>query len=154
MSDSAQNTSVFLSDIHQTAQNAVPAPSFDESDDKDDHLDPRHQRRVNLMQQVFAYSFYTDPALQATHVAQHPEIEPIIKQLPELDQEIQAQAPERPVSQINKVDLAILRVIVFELKTSQTPQKVVIDEGIELAKEFGTESSPRFVNGVLAQFLK
>jgi N utilization substance protein B len=106
------------------------------------------------MQQVFAYSFYTDELLQQKHLAEHPEIQPIIEQIPQLDQEIQAHAPERPVSQINKVDLAILRVIVFELKTSQTPQKVVIDEGIKLAKEFGTESSPRFVNGVLAQFLK
>jgi len=120
----------------------------------DSQADPRHQRRAGLMQQVFAYSFYNDPNQQLNYAKAHSELEPIIAQLSELDGTIQQFAPERPISQINKVDLAILRTIMFEWKTSQTPKKVLIDEAVELAKEFGTESSPRFVNGVLAQLLK
>jgi transcription antitermination factor NusB len=116
--------------------------------------DPRHLRRAAFMQQVFAFSFYADPAGQEKYQQEHPELIPIVAQLTELDGTIQQFAPERPLSQINKVDLAILRSIMFEWKTSQTPQKVLIDEAVELAKEFGTESSPRFVNGVLAQLLK
>ena len=116
--------------------------------------DPRHQRRASFMQQVFAYSFYTDETAQKQYAQDHAELLPIVAQLTELDGIIQQFAPERPLSQINKVDLAILRSIMFEWKTSQTPKKVLIDEAVELAKEFGTDSSPRFVNGVLAQLLK
>lgn len=116
--------------------------------------DPRHVRRAAFMQQVFAYSFYSDPAVQNQYSKDHSELLPLVAQLTEIDGIIQQFAPERPLSQINKVDLAILRSIMFEWKTGQTPQKVLIDEAVELAKEFGTESSPRFVNGVLAQLLK
>jgi N utilization substance protein B len=56
---------------------------------------------------------------------------------------------------LNKIDLAILRLAVFELiiENSQPP-KVIIDEAVELAKEFGSESSSKFVNGVLGTILK
>ncbi len=115
--------------------------------------DPRHLRRAALMQQVFAFSFYTDQILQDQYIKEHPELTEIVPKIPELDVIIQQFAPERPLAQINKVDLAILRTIMFEWKTSDTPQKVLIDEAVELAKEYGTDSSSRFVNGVLAQLL-
>src|SRR5437762_604538 len=83
--------------------------------------DPRHLRRAAFMQQVFAYSFYTDPALQTQYAQDHTELLPIVEKLVDLDATIQQFAPERPLSQINKVDLAILRSIMFEWKTSQTP---------------------------------
>ena len=86
-------------------------------------------------------------------VTDNPDVAEIINRISELDNEIQIVAPERPLTDINKVDLAVLRLIVFEWKTSHTPKKVLIDEGVELAKEFGTDSSPKFVNGVLAKLL-
>jgi len=58
---------------------------------------------------------------------------------------------------INIFDLAILRLGVWELAVDvdkKVPEKVVIDEAVELAKTFGTESSPGFVNGVLGTILK
>ena len=115
--------------------------------------DPRHIRRASFMQQVFAYSFYDTFELQQKYIAEHPELQEIVPMFAEIDGLVQQFAPERPLPQINKVDLAILRSIVFEWKKTQTPPKVLIDEAVELAKEFGTESSPRFVNGVLAQIL-
>lgn len=59
-------------------------------------------------------------------------------------------APEWPLSQIALVDRNILRIAIFELLVDRSnPVKVAINEAIELAKTFGTESSPRFINGVL-----
>lgn len=69
----------------------------------------------------------------------------------QLDDIIAPVAPEWPLSQIAIIDRDILRMAVFELSqvSSATPYKVVINEAVELAKEFGSESSSRFVNGVL-----
>jgi len=52
------------------------------------------------------------------------------------------------------VDRNLLRLAVWELTNTDTPPKVVIDEAIELAKEFSTEQSPAFINGVLDAVLK
>ncbi|MCD6452855.1 MAG: transcription antitermination factor NusB [Dehalococcoidales bacterium] len=68
----------------------------------------------------------------------------------ELDQKISRFAPAWPVDQIPVVDRNILRLAIFEiLFDKQTPVKVAINEAVELAKRFGSDSSPRFVNGVL-----
>jgi len=63
-------------------------------------------------------------------------------------------APQWPPRRQPGVDRAIIRLAVWELTSSATPPKVVIDEAIELAKEFSTEQSPAFVNGVLDAILK
>lgn len=64
-------------------------------------------------------------------------------------------APEWPVDQLAIVDRNILRMALFEVGSvkADAPPKVVINEAIELAKTFGGESSPRFVNGVLGAAL-
>ena len=77
----------------------------------------------------------------------------LIRQLEQTDQLISQVATERPLSDINKVDLAVLRLIVFEWKQKKTPPKVLINEGVELARTFGTENSYRFVNGVLGKII-
>lgn len=67
-----------------------------------------------------------------------------------LDKLIQNNAPEWPVEQIAIIDRNILRIAIFEIAVDQgTPLKVAINEAVELAKLFGSDSSPRFVNGVL-----
>ncbi|NLW72095.1 MAG: transcription antitermination factor NusB [Chloroflexi bacterium] len=67
-----------------------------------------------------------------------------------LDELITAHAPEWPLDQIAVVDRNILRMALWELAIyKKTPLKVGINEAVELAKSFGTDSSPRFVNGVL-----
>lgn len=68
----------------------------------------------------------------------------------EIDEIISKCAPEWPIEKISKVDLAIMRMSVFEiLYDNEIPDKVVIDEAVELAKEFGSDTSGKFVNGVL-----
>ena len=77
-------------------------------------------------------------------------IQGVTKNHESLDEIIRETAPEWPISQIAKVDLAILRIAIFELLISQdAPPKVAIDEAVELAKEFGSENSSKFINGVL-----
>lgn len=69
---------------------------------------------------------------------------------PELDVVIQLYAPAWPVDQLPLVDRNILRIALFELLyTPEVPRKTAINEAVELAKAFGSESSARFINGVL-----
>lgn len=58
------------------------------------------------------------------------------------------------LDKIYKIDLAILLAAIWELLNTKNPSKVIIDEAVELAKEFGEQESPKFINGVLAGVLK
>ncbi len=73
----------------------------------------------------------------------------------QLDQVISQYAPEWPFDQIAAIDRNILRMAVWEFAIQgETPLKVAINEAVELAKQFGSESSPRFVNGVLGSLAR
>lgn len=68
----------------------------------------------------------------------------------ELDNFIAEHAPEWPIEQVSIIDRNLLRIALWEFAVSQrTPVKVAINEAVELAKHFGSDSAPRFVNGVL-----
>jgi len=68
----------------------------------------------------------------------------------QLDQVIARYAPEWPLEQIAAIDRNILRIATWEFAAQRdTPVKVAINEAVELAKAFGSDSAPRFVNGVL-----
>lgn len=72
----------------------------------------------------------------------------------ELDELIAKFAPEYPVDQLAIVDRNILRLAFYELKNmGDVPVKVAINEAVELAKLYGSDSAPRFINGVLGAFL-
>ncbi len=67
-----------------------------------------------------------------------------------LDQIIAKYAPEWPLDQIAAIDRNILRMALWEFAVyHDTPIKVAINEAVELAKQFGSDSAPRFINGVL-----
>ena len=67
-----------------------------------------------------------------------------------LDQLIAKYAPEWPFDQVAAIDRNILRIALWEFAVfHETPIKVAINEAVELAKQFGSDSAPRFVNGVL-----
>lgn len=71
-----------------------------------------------------------------------------------LDSVVGDLAPEWPIDQIAVVDRNVLRVAIYELLFEpQIPPKVAINEAVELAKMYGGESSPRFVNGVLGSLI-
>lgn len=109
--------------------------------------DPRHQLRRQKLQRLFEWEFRkTDSGNQL--------IEDILPHMEEVDKIISEAAPEWPIAQIAKVDLSILRLAVFELAIERRiPPKVIIDEAVELAKEFGGDNSGSFVNGVLGTVL-
>lgn len=72
-----------------------------------------------------------------------------------LDEIITQIAPDWPVEQLAAIDRNILRMAIYEiLATNDTPVKVVVNEAVELAKLFGSDSAPRFVNGVLGTLLR
>ena len=74
----------------------------------------------------------------------------VIQNREEIDQNINNFAPAWPVAQIPVIDRNILRLAIFEiLLDNKVPVKVAINEAVELAKTFGSDSSARFVNGVL-----
>ncbi len=74
----------------------------------------------------------------------------VVHHVETIDQSISEVAPEWPVDQIAAIDKAILRLAVFELLfDDEVPPKVAINEAVELGKTFGSDSTSRFVNGVL-----
>ncbi len=108
--------------------------------------DPRHKKRQGIVQQLFGSEFHKQRVSETT--------QKIIEQIPVIDKNIQVAATDFPVEKINKIDLAILRLATYEiLMDKKEPQNVVIDEAVELAKEFGGDTSPSFVNGVLGHII-
>ncbi|MBI4099749.1 hypothetical protein HY440_01960 [Candidatus Microgenomates bacterium] len=111
-------------------------------------LDPRHQKRQQIVQELFAAS-----ANPKTKIAD-PKSVAVTQNLTAIDAIISDSAPEWEIAKINPIDLAILRLAIYELCFELTePPKVVIDEAIELAKEFGGDTAPAFINGALGKAL-
>ncbi|MDD2922663.1 MAG: transcription antitermination factor NusB [Anaerolineales bacterium] len=73
----------------------------------------------------------------------------------DLDQLIAKYAPEWPLDQITTIDRNILRIAFWEFAVfRETPVKVAINEAVELAKLYGSDSAPRFINGVLGTLVE
>lgn len=79
-------------------------------------------------------------------------LEGVVKHQADIDRLIEKCAPEWPIDQVTVLDRNVLRLGIYELLYGDydaVPPKVAINESIELAKTFGSDSTPRFVNGVL-----
>ena len=76
-------------------------------------------------------------------------VEGVMAATSHLDLYIQSHAPQWPLDQVAVVDRNLLRIALYEFTAGRVPFKVAINEAVELAKEFGSDSSPRFINGVL-----
>ncbi len=100
------------------------------------------------MQDLFSWQFKRDG--KPTN-----RVQEIVSHLSKIDKLIAKSAPDRPINQINKVDLAILRLGVFEIILDKgVPPKVAIDEAVELGKEYGSDSSASFINGALGKLIE
>lgn len=128
----------------------------------------RHLQRSVAMQSLFEWDFqgrHDDqsmtildrniqefaPGIDEVVFAKH-LIEGTLHERKTIDALIEKCAPEWPLEQVTVVDRNILRLGIYELmfgNYDEVPPKVAINEAIELAKSFGSDSSPRFVNGVL-----
>lgn len=79
----------------------------------------------------------------------------IIERTAEIDAVLQPLASEWPLDQIARMDRIVLRIGAYELLYGkETPDKVVINEAVELAKGFGGDNSSKFINGVLGSLLR
>lgn len=111
-------------------------------------LDPRHLKRIEVVQELFAHSFAVQ---NSTSVY----TKRVLESLAEVDRLIEDTAPQYPLDKIAKIDLAVLRLAVYELVIDKKePLKVIIDEAVEIAKIFGNEKSSSFVNGVLGTIIE
>ncbi len=80
--------------------------------------------------------------------------EKIMAMIPELDSMVNEHSVGWQTDRMGKVDLTIIRLAVYEMKFDEDiPVSVAINEAVELAKRYGTESSPAFINGVLAKMI-
>ncbi len=128
----------------------------------------RHLQRSIAMQTLFEWDFQGGkneesqailkrnleefaPGVEDTIFARH-LVEGTLREQKIIDALIEKCAPEWPISQVTVIDRNVLRLGIYELmfgNYDEVPPKVAINEAIELAKSFGSDSSPRFVNGVL-----
>lgn len=120
--------------------------------------DPRHLARQKIVQELFAWDAQTHLKQESEGKTPKESLDAktreIIDLFPKINQIINECAPEWDIPKINQVDLAILQLAIYELiDEAVEPSKVILDEAVELAKEFGTENSPAFINGALGKVL-
>lgn len=110
--------------------------------------DPRHVDRSEAVQEIFAYSFLQNQKVKSGLARE------TIDKIEKIDPVVAKHASLWPLPSIAAIDLTILRLAVYELVfEKKIPYKVIIDEAVELSKEFGSESTPSFVNGVLGSIV-
>ena len=131
----------------------------------------RREARKNAFYLVFQIDFHQQEEFDETktlffeqkeEVVEQNEKEFILKEaegtkthLAEIDEMISKNSKRWAKERISKVDLAILRLAIYEICFSkEIPSSVAINEAIELAKEFSTEEAPAFINGVLGSIVK
>lgn len=78
----------------------------------------------------------------------------VINHIPDIDQLIDECTDKWSVDRIAKIELAILRLATFEMKYNEIPIQVAANEAVEIAKKYGEDQSPKFVNGVLGHIAK
>ena len=83
------------------------------------------------------------------------KLKKIVDVIDDIDKVIEEASVGWQLNRMNKLDLTVLRLAVYEIQYDEDiPNKVAINEAVELAKKFGGESSPSFVNGILAKIVK
>lgn len=128
----------------------------------------RHLGRIISLQSLYEYEFRIkagDATADIDHIIAK-NIEPyakavgdtefifnltkgVVQHTKDLDNALRPIAPEWPIEAIAAIDRNVLRIGLFELESKNVPPKVAINEAVELAKSFGSDSSSRFINGVL-----
>ena len=129
----------------------------------------RREMREHLFKLVFQKEFYGEEALEEQgrlYLGEEGVLEEklqkellgrcgqVLSHLEEIDALLTGASTGWKPKRMNKVDLTILRVAVFEMRFDEAvPEKVAINEAVELAKQFGGDDSPAFVNAVLAKLV-
>ena len=129
--------------------------------------------RTELREHIFKMLFqieFNDPADMPDHLKYYFETledagdkeinyirekyEAVVSRLPEIDALLNENAKGWKTARMNKVDLTILRLAVYEMKwDGDIPDGVAINEAVELGKEYGDDDAPSFINGILARLI-
>ncbi len=123
----------------------------------------RHLSRIIAMQSIFEFCFRKDAdiaEIKERNINEYSDkadgefikkiVDGVLDHCKEIDNIISDAAPEWPLEQISLIDKSVLRIAIYELKYQKdVPPKVAINEAVELAKQFGGDSSSKFINGVL-----
>ena len=128
----------------------------------------RRQLRENVFKMLFRVEFHDDKELPEQLILFEDELEPISEDekiymtnkykdiyahIEELDAAINEVSKGWKTIRMGKVDLTLIRLAVYEIRfEEEIPVKVSNNEAVELAKKYGTDDSPAFVNGILAKF--
>lgn len=113
--------------------------------------DPRHQRRILIVQTLYSLQFTPNQASNLSSEVKQ-TLAKIKTNEAKINKYINLFAKKFSTDKMAKIDLAILQLGIYELLIEKKePYKVIVDECIELAKEFGGLNSPKFINGVLGQ---
>lgn len=108
-------------------------------------MDPRHQKRIKIIQELFSLEFTKQPKASST-------VKKILKHKFFFNEKIEKHAPKFSIEKIAKIDLAILYLALYEILIKKNqPDKVIMNEAVELAKEYGSEKSYAFINAVLGK---
>lgn len=102
--------------------------------------------------------YYLDDVLEATDKDINyitDKVLMIVDKLPEIDETIDSVSEGWPTSRLGKAELSIMRLAVYEMNFDEDiPVSVAINEAVELAKKYGADNAPSFINGVLAKIVK
>jgi N utilization substance protein B len=129
----------------------------------------RRKLRENMFRMLFRVEFHDEDEMKEQFGLFEEELEDVseedqaclaartddvLSHLKEIDDALNEKSAGWKTSRMGKVDLTILRLAVYEIRfDSDIPDKVAVNEAVELAKKYGTNDSASFINGVLAKFL-
>jgi N utilization substance protein B len=129
----------------------------------------RRKLRENMFRMLFRVEFHDEDEMKEQLGLFEEELEDVseedqaylaartddvLSHLKEIDDALNEKSAGWKTSRMGKVDLTILRLAVYEIRfDSDVPNKVAVNEAVELAKKYGTDDSASFINGVLAKFL-
>ncbi len=118
--------------------------------------DSRRQKRLERITAVFSWQFFKDIGPEApaqTDQEQFLSITELLSHLQKIDDIILHYAPKHGLDSFHKLDLAILRQALYELLYTDVPAAVVVNEAVEVSKEYGSEETPNFIHGVLGNYI-
>ncbi|ECO3413843.1 transcription antitermination factor NusB [Campylobacter coli] len=125
---------------HQVRQSVISLLYVLEMNEKNENFIDEflNEKKIRNEQKNFTLSLY----------------EGIIKNLDDIDKNLNPYLNENEIEKLGHIERAILRLGAYELLFTDTPNAIVINEAIELAKELANDNSPKFINGVLDTLVK
>jgi transcription antitermination factor NusB len=109
-------------------------------------------KETELKEQIDLYFEWMEEPKEKDCIYLNERLNQILDKLPEIDEMIENASSGWRLNRMGKVDLTILRLATFELKfDEEIPTGVAINEAVEIAKKFGEDNSPSFINGILAK---